>query len=459
MTSSPSNEVDTQEGTVWDKILPYVNTGRKLKIKGDKLFVILLQNNFAGTLFVHGATAVDEVIFSGGRIHAKNSPSYFTFAMQGALFSLANTAAPEGEGRDGYEFLYEIVKAYPADMLARLLEPYKGENLTLKPEAGRFSFLKETLQPYAGQASFPVVKLFLQEVHALYFLLLTEDAAILRASDLERQRATEEEKRRLEEEKDAEPEKAIASSPEWRELAQLVKWALKRESIFDLFKWKEGDDLKEAHKTYLSYVQKLHPDRVSRAPEELRDRANDLLMLVNTTYPLLKDDETRTKIIALTKKYGPIRTKERYEEILMVEDLVLRADQLLRIGEPGKAYKIYVEMYGRTKAPWLLEKMIYAYYYNRRPEEDAAKGIKDTRRATPEEKYMKLRDYIQRLRDFKPALPLEILHILADVYEKEKNIVMLKKTLQEILVLYPGDQKALSWLRQVDAFLASRKKP
>lgn len=443
---------------MWEKILPYVNTGKKLKIKGDKLFVILLQNNFVGTLFLHSATASDAVIFSGGKVFTKNSPSYFTFAMQGALFSLSSAAAPQEEGRDGYEFLYEIVKAYPADMLTRLLEPYKGDNLTIKPEAGRFSFLKEPLAPFAGQPYFPIIKIFLEDIHTLYFLLLTEDAAILRASDLERQRAAEEEKRRLEERKDGEDGRTVMSSPEWRELAQLIKWALKRESFFDIFKWKEGDDLKETHKTYLSYVQKLHPDRISHAPEELRDRANDLLMIINSTYPLLKDDETRAKIIALTKKYGPIRTKERYEELLMVEDLVLRADQLLRVGEPGKAYKIYVEMYGRTKAPWILEKMIYAYYHNRRPEEDAAKGIKDSRRATPEEKYMKLRDYIQRLRDFKPALPLEILYILADVYEKEKNIVMLKKTLQEILVLYPGEQKALSWLRQVDAFLASRKK-
>jgi len=442
---------------VWDKIVPYINTGRKLKIKGDKLFAILLQNRFNGTLSVHGTTITDEVTFANDLVYTTKSPAYYTFAMQGALFSLTSTTNPQGTGTNGYEFLFEIVKAYPVDVLTRILEPYKVENMTLKPETERFQFLKEALSPYAGRTNFPVLQLFLEQIHVLYFLLLVEYGAIIRASDTERQRASEEEKQHLTEMRRRREQEAIEHSEEWRELATFVKRALRCESIFSLFKWEEGKDIKEAHKVYLTYIQKLHPDRLQNAPEELRDRAADLLTIVNGAYPLLKEDETRAKLIALTQKYGPIRTRERYEELLQVEELVVRADHLYKIGEPGKAYKIYVEMYGRTKAPWLLEKMIYAYYHNRRPEEDAAKRIQDDRRATVEEKLMKLRDYIQRLRDFKPALPREILYILADVYEREKNLVMLKKTYQEILVLYPGDQKALGGLKQIDAFLETRK--
>ncbi|HNT26990.1 MAG TPA: hypothetical protein PKH10_02315 [bacterium] len=443
---------------MWDKISPYVNTGKKLKIKGDKLIAILLQNRFQGTLFGHAAMGTDEIVFKDDQIYSSQSPSYYTFALQNALFSLASAAAEtKATGRNGYEFLFEVVKGYPADMLQKMLEPYKTENITMKPEVAQFSFLREALEPYAGKQSFSVVSLFMEQIHTLYFLLLTEQAAVLKASAAEREYATEEEKRRAEEEKLQKDRATISMSEEWLDLDRYVKRAFKYESVFSLFSWKEGDDLGGAHKIYLGFVQKLHPDRIQNAPERLREKANELLAVINSVYPLLKDDELRAKMLALTKKYGNIRTKERYEELLQVDELIIRADALFKLGEAGKAYKIYVEMYGRTKVSWLLEKMIYAYYHNRRPEEDAAKGIRDGRRVTPEGKYMKLRDYIQRLRDFKSALPLEILYILAEVYEKEHNIVMLRKTLQEILVLYPGESKAIGWLKKVDDWYRNRQ--
>ncbi|HOW50621.1 MAG TPA: J domain-containing protein [bacterium] len=443
---------------MWDKITPYINTGKKLKIKGDKLFAILLQNRFRGTLFVHAGAMNDEIVLEDEKAFSQKSPSYFAFALQNALFSLSTSSAPKGPGIDSYEFLFEIIKAYPADMLTHLLEQYKTENVTIKPEVARFSFIKAPLEKYAGKSSFPALGLFLEQVHILYFILLTEYAAFLKASDVEKQRAAEEEKRRTEESKQESERKAIANTQEWHELEAFVKRTFKYESIQQLLEWDEAKDIGEVHKTYLRFVQKLHPDKLQHAPEGLKERASELLAVINAVYPLLKDDDSRMKVLTLTKKYGNIRTKERYEELLEVDELVLRGDAFYKMQEFGKAYKIYVEMYGRTKAVWLLEKMIYAYYNNKRPEQDAAKGIRDERRVSLEGKHMKLRDYVQRLRDYKANLPLEILYILSDVYEKERNIVMLRKTLQETLVIYPGETKARAWLQKVDEFLQNRKK-
>ncbi len=444
---------------MWDKITPYINTGKKLKIKGDKLFAIILQNRFRGTLFIHSGAMNDEIVFEDEKAFSPKSPSYFAFSLQNALFSLSTNSAPQGPGLDAHEFLFEIVKAYPADMLTHLLEQYKTENVTMKPDVGRFAFLKGPLEKYAGKASFPALSLFLEQVHVLYFLLLTENAAILKASDVEKQRAAEEALRRAEESKENAERNLIANVQEWHELEAFVKKTFKYESIFQLVEWTDGKDLAEVHKTYLRFVQKLHPDKLQHAPDSLKEKASELLAIINAVYPLVKEDDSRLKLLALTKKYGNIRTKERYEELLEVDELVLRGDTFYKMQEFGKAYKIFVEMYGRTKAVWLLEKMIYAYYNNKRPEQDAAKGLKDDRRVSLEGKYMKIRDYVQRLRDFKTNLPLEILYILADVYEKERNIVMLRKTLQEIMLVYPGETKARSWLQKVDEFLLNRKKP
>ncbi len=444
---------------MWDKITPYINTGKKLKIKGDKLIAILLQNRFRGTLYVHAGPMNDEIVFEDEKAFSPKSPSYFAFSLQNSLFSLSTNSAPKGPGIDAYEFLFEVVKAYPEDMLKHLLDQYKTENVTMKPEVSRFSFIKEHLEKYAGKSSFPALTLYIEQVHILYFLLLTESAAILRASDIEKQRAAEEAQRRAEEAKEQSDRNAIANVQEWNDLELFVRKIFKYESIQQLVGWVDGIDMGEVHKNYLRFVQKLHPDKLQHAPDSLKEKAGELLAVINAVYPLIKEDDSRMKLLVLTKKYGNIRTKERFEELLEVDEMVLRADQLYKMQEFGKAYKYYVEMFGRTKAVWLLEKMVYAYYNNKRPEQDAAKGIKDDRRVSLEGKYMKIRDYVQRLRDYKTNLPLEILYILADVYEKERNIVMLRKTLQEILLIYPSENKAMSWLKKVDEFLQNRKKP
>lgn len=428
---------------MWHKIEPFMDSGKKLKINGDKLISLAIKNNFKGTLKIYSGENDFSMGLKKDLIFTDKTPRFIAYSFNNALFSLSSNKFEDEKTWNAYELFFEIIKNYPEESIVKKLKKNNLRLITIKPEAGDFAFLKDELEKYAGRPEIPLDN-FIKNGNPceIYFLLLTEYAAMLDKSigKKELKKEHEKETRRQKEEK---------LSPE-EKLRKFLKSNMTYKNIPSLFKYHSGTSEKELHKTYKNLISVVHPDRLADMPEELKEEAKEFAAILNDSYKLMKNKKTREMIFELQKKFGDIKTPEDYKMKKDFYIILNKADALYKIRSYGVAYKLYLELNRNYKSKEVIEKLILCDMKNMRPEKDKASGKNppNNKRATPKEKYERILKHIEDVKHFGTP-SIEIAFIEVEANEKLGNTERALAALNSIINMDRHNEKALQWKKRL----------
>ncbi len=427
---------------MWNKISKYIDSGKKIKISGDKLFGLLLRNNFNGKIEIKHSMGVETVFLKDEEIFTEKRADFLAFITASSLFSLYKEANfPKIPTQNKYQYFFEMINSLPQGYLNQKIKPFENDSVSFNPELTKLSFLNDILKKYEGEKSVTMSKIKKNKDNALiYYLLILNFASIIKSKETNSTKK----------EKVVTPTPKIQISPE-QQAKKTIEKLEQYKSILSLFKITENTTSKEIQTEYRKIARKLHPDQFMNAGEEFVKKAEETMTIINDLYAIVKEEKNREILFSLEKKYGHIRTKEDFEKYKELESISSKAHVLFKLKNFGVAFKIYKELYEEYNIVDLLEKAIIAYYKNNRPEQDRHRRLENDKRATVEEKQRKLIKYIEELKTHKPV-PLDLLYIKAEAHEKLGEIQKCKKTLREIADRDGSQTRASSWLKKIEFY-------
>ncbi|MBO4711826.1 hypothetical protein J5681_07925 [bacterium] len=434
-----------------DFISPYIDSEKKLHIRFEKLFALLSSCGFSGKIEVFNGSETFFIILSKGSVWTDKPFNLLGNLSKNALFkvdSAINDEMKKGlKEYDGKEFLFSVILSMPRERILEVLKPYATEFLSIKPETSKLLFLIEDLQPFVGQKRIEIFSNLKKSYRVIYFLLISQSAVIVQATDEERAQITEKlnksdifsEKAATEEifEKAAAEKKQEALSEE-EEIKMFLNANEHYNDVFQLFGLKDKFDERIARREYIRIMQKIHPDKLVGISPNTALRAKEFLQLTGECYELIRDPEIASDISRLMTKYGPIRSKAEYLKIKEYDSAMMKASVLVKIGSFEAAAKLFDFIYKETKNPSALEQKNLALWklapkWNKFEKADRYKEIK--------EDFLKI--------SMVKELSFESMYILAEIYEYFEDIPDAIKVLDAILQARPDDFKAAGMKKRI----------
>ena len=427
-----------------DFISPYIDSEKKLHIRFEKLFSLLSSCGFSGKINVLNSGEPFFIILSKGSVWTDKSMNLLGNLSKAALFKVESAVSDDMKKGmkeyDGKEFLFSVILSMPRERVLEVLKPYATEFLSIKPEAAKLFFLHDDLQPFVGQKRSEIFSNLKKSYRTIYFLLISQLAVIVQATDEERAKITEKlnksdifsEKAAAEEvfEKVAQEKKQEALSEE-DEIKMFLNANEHYTDIFQLFGLKNKFDERVARREYIRIMQKIHPDKLVGISPNTALRAKDFLQLACECYELIRDPEVASDIERLMQKYGPIRSKAEYLKIKEYDSAMMKATALAKIGSYDAAAKVFDFIYKETKNPAALEQKNLALW----------KLAPKWNKLEKADKYKEIRDDFVKISMIK-ELSFESMYILAEIYEYFEDIPDALKVLDNILKARPDDFRA-----------------
>jgi tetratricopeptide (TPR) repeat protein len=438
-------------------ILQYVNTGKKLNLRIEKLLSALYLSNFSGTVTVINGNEEYKVVVVEKLAFFDRSVITLSTLDDKALFKL-DSAVPEDIKKKSkeynlLEFIFKIIENVDRHQILSLLKPYATDHFSINPEAGKLMFLYAELEPFIGTPRIEIFANLKKNYRTIYFLLTTRFAGIIKSTEAERTTIQEKVNRTSmfdESDKDESENKDVFKNSEMsysQKLSEYLSANEKYRDVFSLFGLAYGFEEKELHKSYVQIVQKIHPDRLHDVTPALMEKAEKMLKTVSENYELLKNPEDSKSIFELMKKYGPIRTRTDYVRLKEYDEVLFKGISLQRLGEFEAASIIFNELFINTLNPVPLEKKIFSLW-SLHSKWDEAKKL---------EKYPELKHDILTLLKLKNP-DFEIFFILAEIYEYLKMIPDCMKTLVLILKHDPESLRAKGMKKRLMYYEAMDKK-
>lgn len=411
-----------------------VNSGRKIKMRPDKIFAQLLLSNFSGTVEVTNGQNF-KIVVENRKVYCKKSSETIAQLENNAIFMLNSeidrSIQVESNPVDLDEFIYNIILNLDKKMVLSFFEPIILEQFSIRPEAGELQFLQEELKPFRGEPVFEIFSNVRKNCAVIYFLLLTRFAGVVKSDEKTREKLKEKfERSGLF--KDEAVEEAVVVETEEEKLVNYLTAAEKFKNVFHLFDLPDDfKDEKELHKKYLRIAQKVHPDKLSHMPPNIKERADRFFRIVNENYKIIKDPELRKDIAKMIKKYGNIKNFDEYNKVKEYDKAMFKGKTLSRIGANNDAVAVFDEIYKQTKQPEALELKLLSKW-------------KVVQKMTDEQKrteYPKLKEefvYLKQLKD--PTL--DVLFIMVEMDDFMKNYSDAIKIINLILKIFPNNYKA-----------------
>ena len=434
-----------------DFISPYIDSEKKLHIRFEKLFSLLSSCGFSGKIDVFNGGETFFILLSNSSVWTDKPFNLLGNLSKNALFkveSVINDDMKKGlKEYDGSEFLFSVILNMPRERVLEVLKPYATEFLSIKPEAAKLIFLHDDLQPFVGQKRIEIFSNLKKSYRVIYFLLISQSAVIVQATDEERAKITEKlnksdifsEKAATEEivEKVAAEKKQETLSEE-EEIKMFLNANERYTDVFQLFGLKGKFDEKIARREYIKIMQKIHPDKLVGVSPNTALRAKEFLQLAGECYELIRDPEVADDIGHLMRKYGPIKSKTEYLKIKEYDSAMTKALALSKIGSYDAAAKVFDIIYKETKNPTALEQKNLALW----------KLAPKWNKFEKAEKYKEMRDELVKISMIK-ELSFESMFILAEIYEYLEDVTDAVKVLDMILKARPDDFKAAGMKKRI----------
>jgi tetratricopeptide (TPR) repeat protein len=416
----------------------YINSEKKLKIRIEKLLSTLHLSKFSGTVNVINGDDRFNIIVTEGKSYCERSLLQISTLPSGTLFML-KTELPEGfkvnlKEYDSLDFIFRIVENIERSIIVAMIKPVATEHFSIRPEASSMTFLHDELESFIGQKRIEIFSSFKKHYRTIFFLLLTRFASVVRSTDEERANIQEMLSRsNMFDEKATEEETAeeVIEQSEDQKLVSFLDVNEKFKDVYHLFGLPFDFDEKALHNTYLKIVQKIHPDALRGVNVVNRDRAEKFFRVVSENYELLKNPEERADIEKLMKRYGPIKSRTDFTRMKEYDEAIFKGTALLRLGNFEGAAEIFGMIYDQTKNPDALEKKILAIWKKSPRWNDFEKTIK----------YPPIKEDILKVLMIKDP-DIEILFILAEIYEFLKMIPDCMKVLTIITKIQPDNFRA-----------------
>ncbi|MBO4699343.1 hypothetical protein J5690_07005 [bacterium] len=435
-----------------DFISPYIDSEKKLHIRFEKLLSLLLSCGFSGKINVFNGGETFLVILSKGSVWTDKPFNLLGNLSKKALFkvdSAINDDIKKGlKEYDGHEFLFSVILNMPRERVLEVLKPYSTEFISIKPETSKLFFLHDDLQPFVGQKRIEIFSNLKKSYRTIYFLLISQLAVIVQATDEERAKITEKlnksdifsEKVATEdvETKLAASEKKTETHSEEDEIKTFLNANEHYTDVFQLFGLKGKFDEKIARREYIRIMQKIHPDRLVGVSPNTALRAKEFLQLAGECYELLRNPEVAADIGRLMAKYGPIRSKSEYAKISEYDSAMTKAVALFKIGSYEAAAKVFDIIYKNTNNPNALEQKNLALW----------KLAPKWNKFEKPEKYKEIKEELLKVSLVK-ELSFEAKYILVAIYEFFEDIPNALKVLDDILKVKPDDFDALGMKKRI----------
>ena len=429
-------------------ILQYVNTGKKLNLRIEKLLSALYLSNFSGTVTVINGSEEYKVIIIEKLVFFDHSVITLSTLDDKALFKL-DSGIPEGVKKKAkeyniLEFIFKIIENVDRHQILSLLKPFATDYFSINPEAGKLLFLYAELEPFIGTPRIEIFANLKKNYRTIYFLLTTRFAGILKSTEAERTVIQEKVNRTNmfdESGKDESDDTDVFKNTDMsyaQKLSEYISANEKYRDVFSLFGLAYGFEEKDLHKAYVQIVQKIHPDRLHDVTPALKEKAEKMLKTVSENYELLKNPEDSKSIFDLMKKYGPIRTRTDFVRLKEYDEILFKGTTLQRMGEFEAASIIFNELFINTLNPVPLEKKIFSLWSIHSKWDEAKKM----------ERYPQIKhDILTLLKLQNPDF--EIFFILAEIYEYLKMIPDCMKTLTVILKHDPENMRAKGMKKRI----------
>lgn len=430
-----------------DPILQYVNTGKKLNLRVEKMLAALYLSKFSGTVTVINGTEEYRIVINNDLAFFDRSVIILSALDEKTLFKL-DSAIPEGINKKAkeynfLEFIFKVIENIDRHKIFALLKPVAAEQFSIRPEAAKLMFLYAEMEPFIGSNRIEIFSNLKKNYRAIYFLLTTRFASVVKSTDAERTAINEklartnmfDGKDHDEDNKDVFKNQELSYA---QKLSEFISANEKYRDVFSLFGLAYGFDERDLHKRYVDIVQKIHPDRLHDVSPALMEKAEKMLKIVSENYELLKNEEDSKSINELMKKYGPIRTRTDYVRLKEYDEALFKGTSLLRLGEFEAAAIVFNEIFLQTLNPVPLEKKIFSLWNLRAKWNEEKKLVK----------YPEIKNDILTLLKLKEP-DFEIFFILAEIYEYLKLIPDCMKVLVLILKHDPENLRAKGMKKRV----------
>jgi len=434
-----------------DFISPYINSEKKLHIRFEKLFALLLTCGFSGKIVVLSGAETFPILVSNGSVWTDKPMNLLGNLPKATLFKVENSF-DDGmkKGMKEYsaeEFLFSVILSMPRERVLEVMKPYATEFISIKPEAAKLMFLHEDLQPFVGQKRNEIFSNLKKSYRTIYFLLISQLAVILPSTPEEKAKIAEKlDKSDIFTEKAAaqevaekvETEKKKEEMSEEDEIKTFLNANERYTDVFSLFGLKGKFDDRVARREYIKIMQKIHPDKLVGVSPNTALRAKEFLQLAGECYELIRDPEVAEDIEHLMLKYGPIRNKNEYLKIKEYDSAMTKASALAKIGSYDAAAKVFDYIYKETKNPGALEQKNLALWklapkWNKLDKTDRFKDMRD--------------DFVKI--SMVKELSFESMYILAEIYEYLEDVTDAVKILDTILKARPDDFKAAGMKKRI----------
>jgi len=421
-----------------EAISQYINSEKKLKIRIEKLLSTIHLSKFSGTVNVINGEDRFKITVTEGKSYCERSLLQLATLPPSTLFTL-KTEIPDGfrinlKEYDSLDFIFRIVENIDRAHIVAMIKPIATEHFSIRPEASSLIFLHDELESFIGQKKIEIFSNFKKHYRTIFFLLLTRFASVVKATDEERANISEMLARsNMFDEKIPEEEtvEVVRDQSEDQKLVSFLDINEKFKDVYHLFGLAYDFDEKMLHNAYLKMVQKIHPDTLRNVMAINRERAEKFFRVVSENYELLKNPEERADIEKLMKRYGPIKSRTDYTRMKEYDEAIFKGTALLRLGNFEAAAEIFGLIYDQTKNPDALEKKILAIWKKSPRWNDFEKTTR----------YPQIKEDILKLIMIKDP-DIELLFILAEIYEFQKLIPDCMKILSIITKLQPDNFRA-----------------
>ena len=430
-----------------DPILQYVNTGKKLNLRVEKMLAALYLSKFSGTITVINAAEEFKIVINGDLAFFDRSVIILSALDEKTLFKL-DSVVPEDIKKKAkeynfLEFIFKVIENIDRHRIFSLLKPVAAEHFSIRPEAAKLMFLYAEMESFIGSNRIEIFSNLKKNYRAIYFLLTTRFASVIKSTDAERAVINEKLARtNMFDGKDHdEDSKDVFKNTEFsyaQKLSEFITANEKYRDVFSLFGLAFGFDQRDLHKRYVDIVQKIHPDRLHDVSPALIEKAEKMLKIVSENYELIKNEEDSKSINELMKKYGPIRTRTDYVRLKEYDEALFKGTSLMQLNEFEAAAIVFNEIFLQTLNPVPLEKKIFALWKLK------AKWNEEKKLA----KYPEIKNDILTLLKLKEP-DFEIFFILAEIYEYLKLIPDCMKVLVLILKHDPENLRAKGMKKKI----------
>lgn len=439
-----------------DAILQYIDTGKKLNLRIEKLLATLYLSKFSGTVTVYDNNVLLKIVIIENKLYFDNSILTLSSLSEKSLLKIGSSFSADVKTKEReyniLEFIHKIIANIPKAKIMTLLRPHATEHFSIKSETKKLMFLYSELEPFIGIQRIEIFTNLKKSYRTIYFLLVTRFAGIVKSTEAEKTAILEKMNRTNlfdEIDKDDSDSKNVSEKKEqpFEEiLSEFLDTIEKYKDIFHLFGVSYGFEEINLHKVYLQIVQKIHPDRLFEVSPSLKNRAGTMLQIVGENYELLKNPADRDAIHNLMKKYGPIKTRTDYTRLKEFDEAMFKGTALLRLGQYESASMIFNEIYQQTSSPDALEKKILSIWKKTSKWNDNQKA----------EKFPEIKEDIVKLCSLKDP-ELEVLFILVEIFEFLKMIPESIKILLLILENDPLNKRAMGMKKRIHYYESLNK--